>query len=158
MEWQQIVGFYHVARLGSFTKAAEATFRTQSALTQQIRALEEELGCSLFERIGKRKLLLTPAGEKMFLFSETVLSEHSALEEDLNELKGSKKGRLKIAAPFTTLYHLLPKTLEEYAKQYPRVELSLFDRPQRSVIELIGSGDVDFGMVVESIVPDGFNS
>ena len=56
MEWQQIVGFHQVARQGSFTKAAEATFRTQSALSQQVKALEEELGCHLLERIGKRKL------------------------------------------------------------------------------------------------------
>ena len=53
MEWQQIIGFYHVTKLGSFTKAAEATFRTQSAISQQIKNLEEELGCQLLERIGK---------------------------------------------------------------------------------------------------------
>ena len=61
MDWQQLVGFHQVARLGSFTKAAEATFRSQSALSQQVKALEEELGCRLLERIGKRKLRLTEA-------------------------------------------------------------------------------------------------
>ena len=52
MEWQQILGFYHVAKLQSFTKAGEATFRTQSALSQQIKALEVELDAPLIERIG----------------------------------------------------------------------------------------------------------
>jgi len=66
MEWQQIIGFYHVAKFGSFTRAAEATFRTQSALSQQIKALEEELECQLLERIGKKKIQLTPAGERLF--------------------------------------------------------------------------------------------
>ena len=56
MEWQQILGFYHVAKLKSFTRAAEATYRTQSALTQQIKSLEAELDCQLFERVGKRKI------------------------------------------------------------------------------------------------------
>lgn len=69
MEWQQIVGFYHVARLGSFTKAGEVTLRSQSALSQQIKALEDEFGCHLFERIGTRKLKLTPAGERFLEFS-----------------------------------------------------------------------------------------
>ena len=49
MEWQQLLGFYHVAKTGSFTRAAEATFRTQSALSQQVRALEEELDCPLLD-------------------------------------------------------------------------------------------------------------
>lgn len=157
MEWQQILGFYHVAKLGKFTKAAEVTFRTQSALTQQIKALEEELGCRLFERIGKRKLLLTPAGEKFLLFSETVLTKYDSLLEELNEIKDMNKGRLRIAAPFTTLYHLLPETLEVYTKQFPWVELSLFDRSQQGVIELVRSGDVDFGMALENRVPKDFN-
>ena len=75
MEWQQIIGFYHVAKLGSFTKAADATFRTQSALSQQVRNLERELDCRLLERIGKRKLRLTAAGERVFEFSETMLEK-----------------------------------------------------------------------------------
>ena len=62
-----------MARLGSFTRAVEATFRTQSVLSQQIKGLEEELDCSLFERIGKRKLLLTTVGEEFLRFSEGVL-------------------------------------------------------------------------------------
>ena len=106
MEWQQVIGFYQIAKLGSFTKAAEATFRTQPALSQQIKALEEELDCHLFERIGKRKLRLTSAGERFLTFAESILENYDSLREDLNELKGSQKGRLKIAAPFTTLYHL----------------------------------------------------
>ncbi len=69
MEWQQIIGFYHVAKLKSFTRAAEATYRTQSALTQQVKALEAEFDCELIERIDKRKIKLTPMGEKFFKFS-----------------------------------------------------------------------------------------
>jgi len=152
-----MAGFYHVARLGSFTRAAGVTFRTQSALTQQVKSLEEELGCQLFERIGKRKLLLTPAGQKYFEFAETVLAKYESLVEDLNELKGVQKGQLKIAAPFTTLYHFLPHTLEIYAQKYPWVEISLLDRSQQNVVELVRNGDVDFGITLESIVPKHFS-
>ena len=157
MEWQQIVGFYHVAKMGNFTKAAEATFRTQSALTQQVKALEEELGCQLFERIGKRRLLLTLSGEKFLLFCETVLMKRESLLEELNEIKRLKKGMLRLAAPFTTLYHLLPETLKIYTEQFPWVELSLFDRSQQNVIILVRDGDVDFGIMLESMVPKDFS-
>ena len=153
MEWQQVIGFYQIAKLGSFTKAAEATFRTQPALSQQIKALEEELDCHLFERIGKRKLRLTSAGERFLTFAESILENYDSLREDLNELKGSQKGRLKIAAPFTTLYHLFPDVLKEYTQRFPQVELTVLDRSQQTVIELVKSGDIDFGFTVESEVP-----
>lgn len=153
MECKQIVSFYHVARLGSFTKAAGVIFKTQSALTQQIKALEEELGFPLFERIGKRKLRLTSTGEKFFAFAEAILSKYDSLMEELAELKGLPKGRLRIAAPFTTLYHLFPEVLREYVKQFPLVELTVLDRPQQKVIELVKNGEVDFGLALESAVP-----
>lgn len=154
LEWQQIIGFFHVAKLKSFTQAAEATYRTQSALTQQIKALEVELDCQLFERVGKRKIILTPLGERFFKFAESLLMGYDQLMADIKEHKGLKKGRLRIAAPFTTLYHLLPAAIMKYNRQFPWVELSLFDRPQRKVVELVKSGDIDFGIALESIIPN----
>jgi DNA-binding transcriptional LysR family regulator len=153
MEWQQLKGFYHAAKLGSVTRAAEATYRTQSALTQQIASLERELECPLFERVGKRKIVLTPAGERLFRFAESILQEHAKLLAELGEQKGVKRGRLRIAAPFTTLYHLLPKVLKNYHERHPWVELTVLDRTQREVVGLVKSGDVDFGVVLESMVP-----
>jgi DNA-binding transcriptional LysR family regulator len=153
MEWQQIIGFYQVAKLGSFTRAAEATFRTQSALSQQIKALEGELEFQLFERIGKRKLRLTSAGERFFKFSQTVLENYDSFKEELDELKGIQRGRLRIAAPFTTLYHLFPDNLKVYTKRFPHVELTILDRPQETVLGLIRSGDIDFGLTLESEIP-----
>jgi DNA-binding transcriptional LysR family regulator len=153
MEWQQILGFYHVAKLGSFTKAANTTFRTQSAISQQIKNLEEELGCRLFERIGKQKLCLTAAGNRFFKFSETILEKHDTLIEELNEMKGSQKGRLRVAAPFTTLFHLFPLALKHYITKFPNVELTILDRSQQDILDLVKNGDIDFGLVLESIVP-----
>ncbi len=153
MEWQQLLGFYHVARLGSFTRAAAATFRTQSALSQQVKALEEELDCRLLERLGKRRLRLTPAGEKLLEFSRTLLAGFDALKEELQQIKGQNQGILRLAAPFTTLYHLLPEYLEAYRRQFPNVELILLDRSQPAVVTLVKSGDVDFGLALASQVP-----
>ena len=153
MEWQQLIGFYHTAKLGSFTKAAEVTFRTQSALSQQIKALEEELACQLLERIGKRKLRLTEAGERFLRFCAAILAQYACLQEELDEIKGLQKGRLTIAAPFTTLYHLFRDILKNYLAQFPQVQLSVLDRSQQSVIDLVKTGEVDLGMALESIAP-----
>ncbi|MGD9082017.1 MAG: LysR family transcriptional regulator [Desulfobacterales bacterium] len=158
MEWQQIIGFYYVAKLGSFTKAADATFRTQSALSQQVKNLEEELGCRLLERIGRRKLRLTSAGQRFFKFSETSLERYRSLTEELNELKGLQKGLLRMAAPFTTLYHLVPFALKNYIKQFPNVELTILDRSQHNILDLIKNGDIDFGLVLKSNVPKNLSS
>jgi len=158
MEWQQIIGFYYVAKLGSFTKAADATFRTQSALSQQVKNLEQELGCRLLERIGRRKLRLTSAGQRFFKFSETSLKRYQSLTEELNELKGLQKGLLRMAAPFTTLYHLVPFALKTYITQFPNVELTILDRSQQHILELVKNGDIDFGLVLESNVPKNFTS
>lgn len=153
MEWQQMVGFYHVARLGSFTKAGEVTLRSQSALSQQIKALEDEFGCHLFERIGTRKLKLTPAGERFLEFSKSVLKGYENLTGDLNELKGVQKGPLKVAAPYTTLYHLFPEKLKNYIERFPQVEITLLDRVQGRVVGLVRDAEVDFGLALESVVP-----
>jgi DNA-binding transcriptional LysR family regulator len=153
MEWQQLLGFYQVAKLGSFTKAAEATFRTQSALSQQVKALEEELGGQLLERLAKRHLKLTPAGEKLFVVAQRLLQQWDGLKEELQALRGVPRGPLSLAAPFTTLYHLLPGTLLSYLRQFPQVELTLLDRSQTGVFSLVKNGDVDFGLALESRVP-----
>ena len=154
MEWQWIIGFYHLVRLGSFTRAAQACFRTQSALSQQIKLLEAELECRLVERVGRRKVKLTEAGEKFFQFAREVLARHRGLLDDLDDLGQSHKGSLGIAAPFTTLYHLLPSIIKEYARRFPRVRVSLLDRPWPKVVELVKNGDVDFGFGLESDVPE----
>ncbi len=153
MEWQQIIGFYRAAKLESFTKAANATLRTQSALSQQIKALERELDCMLFERIGKRKLILTTAGERFLRFAEALLEHHEILVDELNEIKGRQIGRLRIAAQFAALYYLLPKVVGQYMRLFPQVELLILDRSLHDVIQLVRAGDIDLGIGLESAVP-----
>ena len=153
MEWNQMEGFFQTAKTGNFTKAAAVNHVTQSAVSQQISKLEEELGISLFERIGKRKLILTEAGELMYDFVESVLMKYEVLLDQLSELKGSHKGKLRIAGPFTSLNQLLPQKLEVYKEQFPWVEYTILDRSQRAALELVNEGAVDFGIMLESIVP-----
>jgi DNA-binding transcriptional LysR family regulator len=104
MEWEQLLGFYQLAKLGSFTQAAEATFRTPSSLSRHVKALEKELDCRLLERIGKRELHLSPLGEKLYACCESLLTRWDSFKEELDEIKGLHKGPLRLAAPFTTIY------------------------------------------------------
>lgn len=156
MEWQQVLSFYHIAKHGSFTQAARATFRTQSAISQQIKALENELGCTLIERFGKGKIKLTPAGESFLKFSVSLLDGYDQLTTEIKEFKGQKTGRVRIAAPFETLYYLIPKNLSYFDKKYPKVEISIIDSPPTETIRLIKYGEVDIGLVPESMIPSDF--
>jgi len=153
MEWQQIIGFYHVVKKGSFTKAAEATFRPQSALSLQIKSLEKELDCQLIERIGRRKIKLTLAGEKLFQYAISLFEQQNQLIADLNEIKTHQIGRLRLAAAFFSLYYLTLDPIKKYTRQFPKVEIMVLDRPPQSVIQLVREGDIDLGICMESIVP-----
>jgi DNA-binding transcriptional LysR family regulator len=157
MEWQQIIGFYQLVKQGSFTKAANVSYRTQSALSQQIMKLEAEFQCQLINRISRKKFTLTPAGERLFRFASSVINEYENLSADLSAIKGLPIGKLSIAAPFTTLYHLFPEKFNAYLKAYPHVELTILDRPQTQAIELVTAGDIDIAIALESQVPKGLD-
>ncbi len=150
MEWQQIIGFYNVVRFGSFTKAAEATFRTQSALSRQIKSLEDELDCQLLDRNDKRKICLTSAGERFLQFSTAIIEGYDALTEDLGALKNMREGRLKIAAPFTTIINFFLPVIKVYREQFPEVGMTVLDRSQHNVIHLLKNGLIDFGLILDS--------
>ena len=95
---------------------------------------------------------LTSAGERFFKFSENILERYDSLTEELNEVKGLQIGHLRMAAPFTTLYHLIPFALKSYIKKFPNVELTILDRSQQDILDLIKHGDIDLGLVLESNV------
>jgi len=156
MEWQQIIGFYQLVKQKSFTGAANASFRTQSALSQQISKLEDEFQCQLINRISRKKFTLSPAGERLYQFASSVMNEYDKLSDDIAAIKGLSIGTLKIAAPFTTLYHLFPEQFEAYVKDYPYVEITILDRIQSQAIELLKNGDIDIAVALESFVPKGF--
>ncbi|MCF8117924.1 MAG: LysR family transcriptional regulator, partial [Desulfarculaceae bacterium] len=146
MEWQQLEAFRQLARTGSFSLAARATLRTQPAVSQQIKALEEEMGCPLVERKGRRYAGLTPAGKRLLAFCQNAAEQEQALREDLAALAGRTFGRLRLAAPLTTLMQLAPPVLRQYAERFPEVELTLWDRPQAQVRAMLMAGEADLGL------------
>ena len=158
MEWQQLVSFHTIVKLGNMTRAAEATFRTQSALSQQIARLEEELNCKLFQRIGKSGFRLTSEGEAFFQFAEETLQREQTLHGRLEELAGKNAGSIRLGAPYAVMYFLLSDILSDYASAYPNVELKLMQKTPQECIDLIMYGALDFCLTHQSTIPRSLRS
>jgi DNA-binding transcriptional LysR family regulator len=123
MELSQLEVFLTVAREGRFSRAAEKLFRTQSAVSQTIRKLEEELGEPLFDR-SSREGVLTDAGRTLQKYAEQLLNLRSDAHEALVELRELQKGKLAIAANEFTALYLLP-VLAEFRRLHPMIKITV---------------------------------
>ena len=146
MELSQLRGFLTVARMGSFTKAAEALFLTQPALSLQIKALEKSLGEPLFERRGRR-LLLTPAGRILLERAAQIWSLVDQTGEEIAALKGLAGGRLVIGTNDSNCLYVLPASVRRFRREFPHVELHLTNGHSTQVVAWVVEGQADFGVV-----------
>lgn len=121
MDLAQLEVFLAVAREGRFSRAADKLFRTQSAVSQSIRKLEEELGEPLFDRTS-REGVLTDAGQVLREYAEKLLNLRSDAQEALVELRELHKGKLVIAANELTVLYLLP-VLAEFRRLHPMIKI-----------------------------------
>lgn len=138
--------FHAVARHGSFTRAAEALFMTQPAVTFQIKQLEEHYNTRLFER-GHGKVTLTPAGEIVFAYAERILSLNEELEIRVSELTDELTGTLNIGTSTTIAAYWLPGLLRDFKIQYPRVIPRVVVGNSALVEERVVSKELDLGMI-----------
>ncbi len=119
----QLETFLKISELKSFTLAANELGYAQSTVTMQIKQLEEELGCELFERLGKT-IVLTSSGERLRIYAEKLLQ----LEREIHlEVPGSDEpaGLLKIGVSESLCYNTFPRILMEYKKRCPKVNIRL---------------------------------
>ncbi|MCD6115378.1 LysR family transcriptional regulator [bacterium] len=145
MEFQQLRGFYFSAKMGSLTKAAEKMSITQSAVSQQIKALEYELGIKLFNRYGPKKEL-TPDGELFLNLISPLIQEIDSLKITFEDVKGSQKGVLTIAATTFMIMSHLPVVIKKFKQQYPSVRFTILERRWCEIINLANAGEIDFGI------------
>lgn len=144
MDLDQLHTFLEIVRLKSFSKAAQTCFRTQPAISAQVRQIEQELNCSLFERLGTR-IQLTPAGKILCEYAEQILELRRRAQDSINELERVPRGELVIAANEATCIYVLPTVFSEYKKRFPNVQL-LVDRSYgKHVVEAIVDNLADFG-------------
>ena len=146
MDLDQIKTFLEVAKQANFSRAAEKVFRSQPAVSAQIRMLEEEYRQRLFDRSGK-SVRLTPAGEIFRQFAEEMLRIHRESLDAVANSTGVVRGVLSIGANEGTFLYVLPEILKRFHKLYPEVRISVYRNFSHKVLEKIEDGSIDLGIV-----------
>ncbi len=146
MSDRRIQVFHAVARLLSFTKAAEALNMTQPAVTFQIRQLEEDFNTRLFDR-GHNKISLTEAGARVFEYSDRIIALYEEMEASVRQLTGEVSGALTVGASTTIAEYLLPSLLGRFKERYPEMSISLTVANTESVVHLVEENEIDLGVV-----------
>jgi DNA-binding transcriptional LysR family regulator len=138
--------FCDLAETGSFSKAATMSGITQSAVSQQIRALEDRYQVMLVER-GRRNFALTPEGMAFLEASREILDIYDHLDDRLQEMRNVVAGDLRIASIYSVGLHELPGLLKEFRGRFPEVEVHVEYRRSPEVYVSVANGDVDLGLV-----------
>jgi len=139
--FRQFQVFEAIYRLGSFTRAAEELFLTQPTVSMQIKKLAEAIGLPLFEHVG-RNVEPTEAGKELYAACRSMFGTLSNLEMKISDMKGLKRGRLRMGV-ITTAKYLAPELLGEFSKLYPGIDLSLKVTNRESIIRRIRSNEDD---------------
>lgn len=146
IDLDQLRTFVAIVDAGSFTKAAEDVFKTQSAVSMQMRRLEERLGAKLFERNG-RAIVITDDGTRLLTYARRMLSLSqetlSAFDEE------AMKGLVRIGLPDDYAERFLPEILARFSRSNPLVELSIACEPSTNLVEAIGKGRLDVALVAD---------
>jgi len=138
--------FYTVARLLSFTKAAESLHMTQPAVTFQVRQLEEYFNTRLFDRTHNR-ISLTEAGEKVYEYAERIFQLYNELENSVRELTGDISGVLILGASTTIAEYMLPSLLGDFKSKYPDVNIRLKVSNTDGIVSMVEHNVIDLGVV-----------
>jgi DNA-binding transcriptional LysR family regulator len=146
MQLGQVEGFVEVARRGNLSRAADALFITQPALTARIRALEVEIGTPLFRR-GKRGMALTDAGRALLPYAERALSALRSGAELVGQFPS--EGELVLGAAPAVSTYVLPGLLTRYAAVHPGVRLVVRTGHSEEIVDMAVRGEIDVGLVRE---------
>lgn len=138
--------FHAVAKHLSFTRAADALFMTQPAVTFQIKQLEEQYNTRLFER-RHGSISLTPAGELVLGYAEKILALSDEMETRLGEMTGEMRGPLLVGASTTIAEFMLPRILGEFNALYPQVRARLIVANSESIESRVVEHTIDLGLI-----------
>jgi len=142
--------FHTVARLLSFTKAAESLHMTQPAVTFQVRQLEEYFNTRLFDRTHNR-ISLTDAGQRVYEYADQIFELYAKMDNAVRDMTGEISGVLIIGASTTIAEYMLPALLGNFKKKYPDVNVHLKVSNSDGIVSMVENNDIDLG-VVESPV------
>jgi len=146
VDFDQLTTFLEVAKLGNFSRAGDKVFRSQSAVSAQIRQLEQEYGTRLLDRSGKR-VALTPAGEVLFEYANRLLALRGESQRAVADQDRTPRGILAIGANEATCLYVLPETFGEYRRRYSDVQISIYRNFSHKILERLQDGLIDVGIV-----------
>ena len=149
MNLEQLRGFVEVARVGHFTRASETLHLAQPSLSRQISTLERELGTRLLHR-ARGHISLTPAGEALLPRAQRILAEVEAIGEEIDELAGLRRGRVRLGAPPTLCVSLVAEAISTFHRAHPGVDLHLAEGGSRSLVDRLAVGDLDIALITAS--------
>ncbi|PZX64722.1 LysR family transcriptional regulator [Hydrotalea sandarakina] len=138
--------FYTVAKRLNFTKAANALFITQPAVTKHIQELEQHFQLKLFERTGNQ-IQLTAAGEVLLQHTEQLLALYRNMEEEMNDLANRHQGLLKLGASSTVAQYVIPPLLAGFHKKYPNIEIALHNGNTEQIEQALTNKEIDLGII-----------
>ncbi|HSS21462.1 MAG TPA: LysR family transcriptional regulator [Pyrinomonadaceae bacterium] len=158
MEIRQLRAFVAIAESGTFTAAALRVHVTQAAISMQIRQLENELGAPLFVRTPRR-VVLTEAGEHLLHRARLILREHDSAQEEIAELAGAVRGRLRIgSASAMVTTDVLPKLLKEVRRQHPHAEITVGSGTSEALVHQILGSEIDVAFVSLPVEAKGIHT
>jgi LysR family transcriptional regulator, low CO2-responsive transcriptional regulator len=146
MDFDQLETFLEVARLNSFSRAAGKRFRTQPAISSQIRSLEEEIGAKLLDRSGG-KVSITASGKILQKYAEQTLEARKAMLTAIAETESVPRGEIIVGANEGTCLHILPEVFAQFKRQYPDVAVNIKRADYGKILESVIDNSVDFGIV-----------
>lgn len=150
MNLEQLLGFAEVARTGHFTRASERLHLAQPSLSRQISALESELGVTLFHR-ARGNVFLTAAGEQLLPIARRMLADAETAREEMAELSGLRRGRVRLGATPTLCTSLVAEVLAEFRGEHPGIDIEILERGSRSLIAALMEGGLDLALIVTGV-------
>lgn len=148
LDSRQLRAFTVLAREASFTQAGRALHLTQSAISHAIRALEEDLGCQLFHRHGKR-VLLTHHGRELLRHAEAIQSQMAQARASLGALDRNPRGHLRIGCTPAASQYILPTVLREFKDSFPLYSISVVPGETPQTVERLEAGSLDLGVCLK---------
>jgi len=152
MDLRELRVFVEVVKQGGFSAATRVLFSTQSTVSKAIKQLEDEVGVQLFDRVG-RKVKLTVAGDLVYRHAIALLSERENLQNDLADLNGLRRGRIRLGLSRLGSANLFTSLVVQFRKRYPGVEIELVERGVLHLQEALREGDLDLA-ICRLPVPD----
>ncbi|MFD8553172.1 LysR family transcriptional regulator, partial [Streptomyces fradiae] len=147
MQFQQLVYFVAVAETRHFTRAAERVHVSQPSLSQQIRALEKELGAELFSR-ARGNIALTDAGEALLPLARRILADADTARQEVHELARLRRGRVRLGATPSLCTGLLPEVLRAFHDLYPGIRILIEEGGSHDLVRGLARGALDLALVV----------